>query len=145
LTFVVGEELYALPISEVEHITAYAEPRVIPDNDSQYLHALVQIRGGIMPVNDLREQFGFPMNLNELTSYIVCYVGEKRWALVVDRAERMIEIPEENIQQSSSKSLSLIGNVARWEDKLLTLLNLSVLENETIEQNLLEKEGALPA
>ena len=98
-----------------------------------------------MPVNDLREQFGFPMNLNELTSYIVCYVGEKRWALVVDRAERMIEIPEENIQQSSSKSLSLIGNVARWEDKLLTLLNLSVLENETIEQNLLEKEGALPA
>jgi len=57
VVFSLGEEEYALPITQVQEIIRYQEPRAVA-SDSSWIRGVISLRGRIIPVCDLAERLG---------------------------------------------------------------------------------------
>jgi len=102
LTFRLDEEVYAVPILDVQEIRSWEAVTRVP-NTPVYLRGIVNIRGAIVPVVDLRIRLG--MHKKEYTGETVVIVmtmsldaGEKQIGLVVDSVSDVISVSENDIQ-----------------------------------------------
>ena len=84
LTFVLGEENYALDIMTVKEIRGYEEVTKIA-NAPDYIKGVINLRGDIVPIVDLRLKFNVgEATYNEFTIVIMLMVGERIVGIVVD-------------------------------------------------------------
>ena len=59
VVFSLGDEEYALPITDVQEIIRYAEPRAVA-SESPWIKGVISLRGKIIPVCDLATRLGLP-------------------------------------------------------------------------------------
>ena len=84
VTFRVGTATYAVPAAQVLHLESYETAMPVPGAPA-YVAGLVQVRGRLVPVVDLRSRFGLPQSgATRRTKWIVVNLGALA-ALVVDR------------------------------------------------------------
>jgi len=87
LTFIIGKEEFAVEILRVQEIRGWEKPNPLP-NVPSYVKGVVDLRGTIVPIIDLREKFGLNATYNNTTVVIVVHVltkqGERIVGLVVD-------------------------------------------------------------
>jgi len=103
LTFSLGEELYAVDILCVQEIRAWEEVTRIP-NTPAYIKGVINLRGSILPVVDLRQYFDLDkVNYFETTVVIVITinVGDRdiQVGIVVDMVSDVIRFTEEEINE----------------------------------------------
>jgi len=127
LTFTVGNERCALPLAMVEQVVEHHEVEALPDGGGKHLHGAVQIHGDIFPVVDLRIHMDIEVNNTPFTAYVVAGQEKNRWALVVDRVERVVEIPEIDIESTSTQEQSFVEEIGRIDNGLLSIISLSSL------------------
>ena len=103
LTFILGDEGYGIPVMKVKEIIRLKDTTAIPKMPNHVL-GVINLRGKIVPVFDLRIKFGIPSPENsERTCVIVTQVldgetGERKMVgLVVDSVEEVILIQQEQI------------------------------------------------
>lgn len=98
LTFSLGTEIYALPISCVTEIVGRQAITYIPDVP-HYVRGVINLRGKVIPVIDVRLRFGqLEREYDSRTCTIVVEVGGVCVGLIVDAVREVLNIEEEDVE-----------------------------------------------
>ncbi len=90
--FKVGHSDFALPASEVVEMESFTAATRVP-GAAAYVAGLVQIRGKVIPVIDLRARFGLPPIERGLDARVIVVRSEDRFVgLLADSAREIIKI-----------------------------------------------------
>lgn len=97
VTFKSGNEYFGLKIEYVNEIIVYQEITEIPESDD-YIKGLINLRGKIIPVIDVRIRFKQePMEYTDRTCIIIVNVNDIVVGLIVEKIAEVVEIKEEDI------------------------------------------------
>jgi purine-binding chemotaxis protein CheW len=128
LTFSLGREEYGVDILKVQEIKGYSAITPIP-NTPPYVRGVMNLRGTIIPVVDLRSKLGMAAaEYTPFTVIVVVKVGSKTMGLVVDAVSDVLSIPGASLQPTpdfgAQVDAAFISGLARAGDKLVVLLDL---------------------
>src|SRR5271154_1024816 len=94
LTFTLGAEEYGIEILKVQEIKGYSAITHIP-NAPPHVKGVMNLRGTVVPVVDLRARFGMEaVEYSKFTVIIVVMVGEKIAGVVVDAVSDVLNISQ---------------------------------------------------
>ena len=136
LTFRLGGEEYGIDILKVQEIRSYEPPTKIA-NAPSYLKGVVNLRGLIVPIVDLRVKFnclnenGEP-EISVFTVVIVLNVRGRVMGAVVDSVSDVIQLNEQMIRPAPDMSSSVIDityitGIAEVGERLLILMDIESL------------------
>lgn len=137
LTFLLGGEEYGVDIHRIEEIKGWDRVTHIP-NTPDYMLGVINLRGAIVPVADLRRRFGMPMaDYGPTTVVIVMRIRsedrERIMGVVVDAVSDVYEIPEaEQKPPPASVNNAMIESVrslATVDEKMIIVLDIDHLLN----------------
>ena len=95
-----GRETYGVPITSLHEIVRVPEITAVPDAPD-YMEGVINLRGKIVSVIDLRKRFGEPKTpLNRRNRILVVEHGGRLSGLIVDSASEVIKIPAAEIEPS---------------------------------------------
>lgn len=98
VVFKVGNADYVLPASEVSEMESFTGATKIPGT-AAYVAGIVQIRGKVIPLVDLRARFGLPAIERGLDArVIVVRNGDRLVGLLADCAREVIKIEDESFK-----------------------------------------------
>jgi purine-binding chemotaxis protein CheW len=128
LTFVLGKEEYGIEILRVQEIRGYSATTAIPNTPS-YIKGVMNLRGAVVPVLDLRAKFGMPeIEYSKFTVIIVVMVGTRIAGLIVDAVSDVLSIPRSGIEPppefDTSVDTSFMTGLAKNGDRLVLLLDI---------------------
>ncbi|MGD1046723.1 MAG: chemotaxis protein CheW [Bacteroidota bacterium] len=136
VSFNIGQEEFGLDIQSIQEINRMVEITRVP-NSPEFVSGVINLRGKVIPIINLRKRFGFPPKENDRnTRIIVVELAGMVVGFVVDSVSEVLRIPK-NITEPPPSIVAGIGSeyiiaVAKLENRLLILLDL--------ERILLEKE-----
>ena len=139
IVFRLGDEEYGVPINYVGSIERMLEITRIP-NTPAFIKGVINLRGVVTPVIDLRERFGMESaSYSNRTRMITVHIEEKEVAMIVDEANDVVDLKEDDVEDPpeviGSVDTDYVRGVAKLQDRLLILLNLEqVLSNEEMRQ-----------
>ena len=142
LTFCLGSETYAVDILLVQEIRGWAPVTRLPQAPT-YLLGMLNLRGSIVPVIDMRVRFGLEQaTFTPLTVIIVLSVqtssGRREFGLVVDSVSDVVDIEPSDLKEtprlSSKASVELIQGIAAVADRMVILLNVDELIRRDLQQ-----------
>lgn len=97
LTFTLGNENYGLEIQFVTEIIGIQAITEVPELPA-YIKGIINLRGNIIPVMDVRIRFGkAPMEYNDRTCVVVIEIQNISIGLIVDSVSEVISIPDQEI------------------------------------------------
>ena len=135
LTFQLGEELYGVDILRVQEIKGYTTVTKIPNTPS-YIKGVLNLRGTIVPIVELRTTFGMEtIDYTMFTVIVVVVVRDRIMGLVVDSVSDVLNIRQKDIQASpefgTKVDVSFLNGIGKSGDKLVALLNIDRLLSES--------------
>ena len=141
LTFCMGNEFYGIEIKYVTEIIGVQPITEIPEMP-EYIKGIINLRGKIIPVMDVRLRFRKPFReYNDRTCIVVIDIREVSIGLIVDSVSEVIAIPDEeivappNLAKEGNRYIKGIGKVGSDvkllldSDKLLNDVEIEKLEN----------------
>lgn len=98
VVFRVGDGEYVLPASEVLHMESFSGATAVP-GAAPHVAGLVQVRGRVVPVIDLRVRFGLPAAAVTLDSRVLIVEhGSRAVGLLADAAREIVRIDPEGLE-----------------------------------------------
>jgi purine-binding chemotaxis protein CheW len=131
LTFVVADETYAVNIQAVTTIVGMQHISGIPDLPD-YVKGVMNLRGKVIPVIDLRLRFGLPWQAyDDRTTIIVLNLKDASSGLVVDKVTDVVTISPEKItpppNSRAGSGRGVILGVGKLADKVCIILDMQLL------------------
>ena len=135
LTFILEGEEYGVDILKVHEIKGWSPTTPIP-NTPDYMKGVINLRGTIVPVIDLRQRFGLEaLDYGPTTVVIVLNVtserGEQVMGMVVDAVSDTYTITNESLKPAPDMggviSTDFITGLATVENKMVILLDIDHL------------------
>lgn len=133
IVFQLMEKEYAIEVDVVESIEKLISVTEVPRTPS-YVYGVINLRGLVTPIVDLRERFGLEVKaLDDSSRIIIVSMEEFEVGLIVDDANDVFDIPLSSIEPQpevvGTIESEFIAGVAKVDNRLLVLLNLEkVLE-----------------
>jgi len=146
--FRIGRETFGLPISMVREIIRVPEITSVP-NAADYIEGVINLRGRIIPVVDLRKRFGEQSFEPDKKNRVVVVELERRAiGLIVNSASEVLRIAPADIEQPHNVfqegELDYITGVGKLKGRLVLLLDLHrILQRGELPQ--LDEAAALAA
>lgn len=133
IVFQLADKEYAIPVSNVQGIEKLMHITRVPKTP-KYVKGVINLRGVVTPIIDLRERFDMPLpEQEETTRIIIITLEEMEVGFIVDSANDVIDIPVSSIEQQpevvGSNEEDFISGVAKIESRLLILLHLNKVLN----------------
>lgn len=131
--FQVGRETYGVPITSLHEIVRVPEITAVPDAPD-YMEGVINLRGKIVSVLDLRKRFGKPAGTLHRQSRILVVEHRGRLAgMIVDAASEVLKIPESEIEPAPAMmlegGLDCVTGLGKYKGRLIILLDVGkVLE-----------------
>jgi purine-binding chemotaxis protein CheW len=127
LTFQLADEEYGIEILRVREINGLMDITAVPQMPG-HMKGVINLRGKVIPVIDLRLKFGLPeAEHNEQTCIIVVNVG-REIGIIVDTVSEVMDILDENIEPppstGGSDSTSFILGMGKVGDTVKILLDI---------------------
>ena len=131
LTFRLGEEEYGIDILKVQEIRGYEQPTRIANSPS-FIKGVVNLRGVIVPIVDLRLKFNLgSAEYNDFTVVIILNLGARVVGIVVDSVSDVMELTPEQIKPApevgSSVDADFITGLGTLNDRMLILIEIERL------------------
>ncbi|GIX25688.1 MULTISPECIES: chemotaxis protein CheW [Caldimonas] len=131
LTFRLGSEEYGIDILRVQEIRSYEAPTRIA-NAPAHIKGVVNLRGVIVPIVDLRVRFATAKcDYNDFTVVVVLHVAGRVVGAVVDAVSDVLEIAPDSIrpapEMSAAVDASCIVGLANVGERMLILLDIEKL------------------
>jgi len=131
LTFTLGEEEYGVEILKVQEIRSYEEPTTIA-NAPPFLKGVVNLRGVIVPIVDMRIKFGLGKSeYNQFTVVIILNVAHRVVGMVVDGVSDVLTLSAEQIRPAPEFGASLdtkyIIGLGTIDERMLILMDIEKL------------------
>jgi len=128
VTFNIDTEEYGVEILQVQEVIRLPELTKLP-NAPQFIKGVIDLRGDIIPIVDLREKFNLSVNYyNETTRVIIVEFNDKKIGIIVDYVSQVVRIPETNIIPPPPTIVGIeskmILGVAKLESRLIILLKI---------------------
>lgn len=130
LSFRLGAEEYGIEILKVQEIRSYEAPTRIA-NAPDFLKGVINLRGVIVPIIDLRLKFGCAADIGAITAVIVLSVKGRVIGAVVDSVSDVLQLPHEAVKPppamgSMVDTRHLIG-IATVNERMLILMDIESL------------------
>ena len=127
--FRVGSETFGVPIQSVHEIVRMMDITSVPDAPV-YIEGVINLRGKIIPVIDLRKRFGEKeIKSSKKNRILVAEVGTKMVGLVVDSASEVLKMPPSDIDPPPNVfdegDLNYVTGVGKLNGRLVILVELS--------------------
>ncbi|UFU01046.1 chemotaxis protein CheW [Radiobacillus kanasensis] len=139
IVFQLQNEEYAIPVQQVGSIERIEHITRVPQTE-EFVKGVINLRGVITPIIDLRKRFGMDeAEFTDSTRIIIVYMNDLEVGLIVDAAYDVIDIPTEQIEPTpeviGTVNVDYIEGVAKIDSRLLILLNMErVLASDEIDQ-----------
>jgi len=136
LSFALGREVYGLEILDVREIIGMMDITAVPKVPA-YVKGIVNLRGKVIPVIDLRLKFGLPeLKYTEETCIIVLNVSGALMGIIVDHVCEVLDIAQDNIEPSpdfgSCIDVDFILGIGKSGGKVSMLLDIKRILTEDI-------------
>jgi purine-binding chemotaxis protein CheW len=135
LTFLLEDQEYGLEIFKIREIRGYAPITPIP-NVPPHVRGVMNLRGTVLPVIDLRRKFKLPaVEYNKYTVIVIATVADKTVGLLVDAVSDVLMVPKDSIRAApdfgSAVDTRFINGVFQSKERLTVALNLEELLTES--------------
>ncbi len=135
MTFILEDQVYGLEIQHVREIVDMQKITKVPGM-SDYIKGLINLRGQVIPVLDVRLRFGMESReYDPRTCIVVVEVNETMVGLIVDRVADVQIIPNDRIQAPPSTGDSgkdqFIKGLGKIDDTVKLLLDIEKLIEPT--------------
>lgn len=129
VSFLVGEEEYGIEILYIHEINKVGQITRVP-NVPFFIKGIMNLRGNVIPVVNLREKFGLrSKEYDDDTRIIVVELNQKLVAFIVDSVNQTIRVRKADVEMASDMidgiSKDYIAGVAKFQNRLVILLKLS--------------------
>jgi len=138
VTFHLGREEFGIDILKVQEINRMGEITKVPQTP-HYCEGVINLRGKVIPVIDLRKKF--EMDVEEWTKntrIVVCDVDSNVIGMIVDAVEEVLRIPSSTIEPApkivTTVNSDYIKGVAKLEERLLIFLDISRIAGEMTQE-----------
>jgi purine-binding chemotaxis protein CheW len=150
--FRIGRETFGLPIAMVREIVRVPEITSVP-NAPEYIEGVINLRGRIIPVVDLRKRFGDKSaEASKKNRIVVVEMENRAIGLLVHAASEVLRIPPSEIEAPQNVfaegEMSYITGVGKLKGRLVILLDLTrVLERGELRrlEEFADSDAAVPA
>lgn len=134
VVFKVAGSEYALPAADVLQMESFTAATPVPGTQP-WVTGIMQVRGRIVPVLDVRKRFGLPAIAHTLdTRVVVATHGERVVALLVDAAREVLKLEEGQVKPPpelvAKEAHGLVKAVAQVGARLVMLLDFAKLIGE---------------
>lgn len=128
LCFNLGKEEYAMPLLMVREVIGFPDVTPIPQMPSHFV-GIMNLRGSVISVMDLRVKMGLKPSDSEETSVIILDLGELHLGIVVDRVNSVAQIQKADISEKphmeATKTNAAIIGVWQKNEKLVLVLDVA--------------------
>lgn len=129
--FQTGDLLCGLDIAHVQEINQNLAITVV-HRAPNYVHGVINLRGAIVTVIDLRKKFGFePLPRDAETQIVIIRQGDENIGLLVDSVSDVVMAGEDDIEPPPSNLGGVAGQyfkgIFKQEDTLVAILNIDEL------------------
>ena len=140
LAFALADEEYCAPVLKVREIIQMLDVTTVP-HAARYVRGVINLRGKVIPVIDLRTRLGLPVQPDTVRTCIVVVevatgTTTSLSGVVVDAVSDVLSIPEQDIEEVPSfggrADVACILGVARVKDDIKILLDLDVVLGGTV-------------
>ncbi len=152
VVFRVAREDYCIEILKVQEIIRMVTVTWLP-RKPPYIIGVINLRGEIIPVLDLRIKFGLEKKeYNKFTRILITQIQDKLVGMVVDQVEEVIELAPDQVEDepdlvaAGRSSSDYIRAIAKIEERVIIILDIArVLSKEDVisitDVSLGEKQG----
>lgn len=136
LTFTLGKEEYGIDIMSVREIKAWSDCTRLP-NSPKYMLGVMNLRGTIIPIFDLRARFsGEFTEINPKNVIIVVALGTRLIGVLVDTVSDIVDTSPGDIKPPPSADLSIderyVQGLISLEERMIVLLDIEHLFDQDL-------------
>ena len=129
LTFLLRDQLYGVPIGNVREINRYSEITAIPQTP-MFVAGVMNLRGKVIPVINLRQKFNFPpLEPTKETCIVVIDGGHGQMGVIVDAVRSVIDLSSEQIEPTPSLGEdtveAFILGLGKLEQSVIILIDIA--------------------
>jgi len=138
VVFLLNEQIYGIEVPKIKEVVSYRKITPLP-NMVGFIKGIINLRGVVLPVFDLREKF----NLSETTYtpfhiIIVMEISGRAMGVIVDEISDVVELSPDEVQASSNLppdvQAEYIKGIGKKEHELIVLLDVDrLLSSEELE------------
>lgn len=133
VTYKLNQEYYGIAIDNVENIEKVLPITRVPYTPS-YVKGVVNLRGIIVPVIDLRIRFGLePVIASEESRIIIVNLEDHKVGMLVDSSSEVLQISEDDIDASpiikKDNNNEFIKNIGKKDERIIMLIDLLKVVN----------------
>jgi len=137
VTFTLNDEEYAVDILSVQEINRITEITKVP-NSPDYVEGVINLRGKVIPVINLRSKFGFEEKATDENSRIIIMeIQGIINGVIVDSVLEVLRIPASAIEAApavASDTISqFIKGLAKLDNRLIILVEINNLIEEAVQ------------
>ncbi len=135
LVYRIGNETYASPLLSIREVLEFQKPKFMP-NMVQEFAGVINVRGVIVGVADMRKKFSVPTDTSRRTSMLLCDTTRGPIAAIVDSVDFVLEFSDVNIDRDPPIKMKMgsdyVLGVAKNKDQLIVIIDLhkSLTEEE---------------
>lgn len=150
LTFELKGECYGVEILRVQEIMGWKPVTVVP-NVPDYVKGVLNLRGVVAPIIDLRKRFGIEAEQYTQSTVIIVLLlesgdGEKTYGIVVDEVSDVVDVTDESIRQipefDSATNRDYLTSIATVEEKMIMLLDANKIVSSSEVDQLAEADNS---
>ncbi len=135
VTFKIGEEEFGVDILAVQEIIRLMQITMVP-RAPEFIVGVINLRGKVIPVVDMRRRFGLPeVERDSHTRIVVMELGQKIVGFLVDAVSEVLRIPADTVEPAPPVVAGIgseyLKGVGKLDDRLLILLDLDNLLADT--------------
>jgi purine-binding chemotaxis protein CheW len=132
VVFSLGEEEYALAITQVHEIIRWTQPRCIA-SDQAWMRGVISLRGKIVPVYDLAARLGLSTQRPEHAKIVIVQTGSAMAGVVVDDVEEVLTVDVDALDAVPTAGDPAIEAIAKIDQRLVVLLDPTGLFGPTVQ------------
>jgi len=130
IAFSIGEQTYGVEITTVREIRAWNGATPLP-NTRDYVRGVINLRGTIVPIFDLRARFGDgPTSPTKNHVVVVMSAGSKWVGMLVDAVSDILTVSKDDIHavpEGNSIDMELLSGIVTHDGKMVGLIDLQAV------------------
>ncbi|HEX7336840.1 MAG TPA: chemotaxis protein CheW [Gemmatimonadales bacterium] len=131
VTFALDREEFGIPIGQVREVTRVTEITRVPQA-RRHVRGVTNLRGRILAVVEIRSRMGLsPAEITPRSRVVVVGIHDRTLGILVDGVSQVVKLPVSTVapapEEVLSASADYITGVARWNSRLIILLDLEKL------------------
>jgi len=151
LTFILAEEQYGIDVLSIQEIIGMMPITSVPQTP-EYVKGVVNLRGKVIPVIDLRLRFGMQeRKADGQTCVIVVDVSGVQMGVVVDTVREVLDIGEDEIESAprfgTKVDTRYIRGLGKLEEKIAILLDINrvLTQEDLVMVEAIQRDGEAPS